>query len=177
MTSKRLISATLLSGLFMSPSAVATDPDYPRIPREAMPDRMPMYDMPPRGMSMPRFNQPPPTSFSDFPTAAELASMMPSEPVTEEQIKQRFSARKEKLKKMLDQDRKAAVEYAQDFSRYQKQQSDNLVKLMARAEKRRTAIFKRLEEQEKRVLEQFRQRNQAPEEEPEKAEPSSQSSQ
>lgn len=177
MTRKRLISATLLSGLFISLSAVATDPDYPRIPRGAMPDRMPMYDMPPRGMSMPRFNQPPPASFSDFPTAAELDRMMPAEPVTEEQIKKRFSARKENLKKMLDQDRKAAVKYAQDFSRYQKQQSDNLVKLMARAEKRRTAIFKRLEEQEKRVLEQFRQQNQAPPKDPVKVEPSSPSAQ
>ena len=156
MTRQYLIPTTLVTGLLFSISVSATDPDYPRIPRAKMPDYMPMYDMPYPDRGMQRFEPPPFAAFSDFPTVEELSRMVPSEPLTEDRIKKRFADRKAKLKKLLDQDRQAAVKYAQDFSKYQKQQSDNLVKLMARAEKRRTAILKNLEAQEQRILEQFR---------------------
>ena len=160
MTRERSITAILVTGLFLSLSTYAQDPDYPRGSNRMMPERMPMLDMPYPAMDVPPYIPPPPGAFTDFPTAAELSRMVPREPITEDRIKKRFADRKEKLKKLLDQDRKAAVKYAQDFSKYQKQQADNLVKLMAKAEQRRTAIFKRLEAQEKRVLEQFRQQQQ-----------------
>jgi len=106
---------------------------------------------------------PAPKPFTEFPTADELARMAPPEPMTEEKIKQRFAKEKAFLTKALDKDRQAAVKYAQDFSRYQKHQSDSLVKLMSRAEKRREQMLKRLEDREQQVLEHFRKRNSAPE--------------
>ena len=157
MITQRLILTLIVSAAWLPGTVLADSFDYPPPMWDSMSENMPMHDMryPPRNR---RFLPPPPgPDFSDFPTVEELARMTPPEPVTEETIKSRFSQRKEQLKKFMEQDRKAAVKYAQDFSKYQKQQADNLVKLMAMAEKRRTAILKQLEEQEQIVLERFRQ--------------------
>lgn len=123
--------------------------------------QMAPYSQQPGAIKQPHMMPPPaeaPMKFADFPSAEELARMTPPKPMTEEKIKQRFAQRKTMLNKVLEKDRKAAEKYAQEFSRYQKHQSDSLAQLMARAEKRREQMLQRLDEQEQRVLENFRKR-------------------
>ena len=123
--------------------------------------QMAPYSQQPGAIKQPHMTPPPveaPMKFADFPSAEELARMTPPKPMTEEKIKQRFAQRKTMLNKVLEKDRKAAEKYAQEFSRYQKHQSDSLAQLMARAEKRREQMLQRLDEQEQRVLENFRKR-------------------
>lgn len=100
-------------------------------------------------------------SMYQFPSPQELARMAPPEPMTEKRIQERFAKQRAQMTEALDRDREAATRYAQDFSRYQKQQSDALAELMARAETRREAMLKRLDEREQQVLERFRQHQQA----------------
>ncbi len=100
--------------------------------------------------------------FPDFPTLEQLKRMVPPEPLTIEKIKQRFTEKREKLKKMIEQDRKRAEQYARDFDRYQKYQALQLAKIMAQAEQQRERMLDRLAEREQQVLKSFKQKDQVP---------------
>jgi len=102
----------------------------------------------------PDFNAP---AFANFPTPEEMARMTPPEPMTEERIRQRYAKIKENIQKSNEQDRKEAEKYAQDFSKYQKYQAEQLRKIMAQAEQQRSNMLTKIAQQEQRALERFRQ--------------------
>ena len=163
MTKTSLLLAALASGLIAGAPAQA-QPPYPGADdMHARPDSRGAM-MPPR---MPRMAPPsrmPPAH--QFPSPDELARMVPPEPLTEEQIRERFASQRAQLKEMIERDREAATRYAQDFAKYQKQQSDMLARMMSRAEKKREAMLKALDSSEQMVLERFRQYQQAEESNP-----------
>ncbi len=99
--------------------------------------------------------------FIEFPTSEELSMMTPPEPITEEMIKKRFAKQKARVEKAVAFDRKQAEKYAKDFARYQKYQADQLAKIMAKAEKQRQKMIDRVDEQEKRALENFKKRTES----------------
>ena len=152
MMKTNLVLASMLSGLLLSTAVQAGEPPYP-MANSRMADRMAYPDRSPPPLK-PRKRR----LSNDFPTQQELARLVPPEPVTEASIKERFAKRKAKMTEMLDRDRQAAEKYAQDFARYQKEQANRLVELMSRAEKRREGILKRLDQQEQRALQYFRER-------------------
>lgn len=148
MINHRMITSVIAATCVLSGTAFAQQTPHMSHHEQMMRSHhMPM----PMGMGMDA-----PMTFKDFPTADELARMTPPDPMTEEKIKQRFAKRKSVMNKVLEKDRKAAEKYAQEFSRFQKHQSDSLAQLMARAEKRREQMLQRLDEQEQQVLENFR---------------------
>lgn len=153
-----MLSATISAVLFLSSTASAQAPQMPKQDYYSAPSMGgPMKH---HGMKPPRFTPPPPPpkmKMPNFPSAAELARMAPPEPMTEEKIKARFAKRKAALNEVMDRDRKAAEKYAQDFARLQKYQADRLAEIMSKAEKQREARLKRLDEQEQKMLERFRQ--------------------
>ena len=77
--------------------------------------------------------------------------------LSEDKIKERFAAERERLQKTLENDRKAAEDYAKDFDRMQKFQAEQLAKMMAEAEKRREAMMNMLNEREQAMLARFKQ--------------------
>ena len=156
MTRRLLITTTFISGLLIANAGMAGDSPYPYGKASRMAESKPMQGrMPPPPMRSPR-QQP---GMMEFPTPQELSRMLPPDPITEADIQERFAKRREHINEMLERDRQAATRYAQDYARYQKAQSDRLAEMMARAEERRKSVLKRLEEQEQRALEYFRQRN------------------
>jgi hypothetical protein len=156
-----LISASALAVLTVSGVLHAQQPSPAFEPHPMMP--MMHGENMPHPMYHPEFDRPDmsPRMMPGFPSPEELARMAPPEPMTEEKIKQRFEKHKAALQESLDRDRKAAEKYAQDFARFQKYQADRLAEIMADAEKRREAMMQRLEQQEQRVLEDFRSQQQA----------------
>ena len=152
MKTTAMLLPAMAAGLFVLSSAQAQPPRTQGADM-AMGDQS--MEMPIQRMRPPRPPAPP-----RFPSPRELARMVPPEPISEEVIRERFAKRREQLVEMLTEDRQAAERYAQDFARYQKQQADSLSKIMARAEERRKAILKHLEEREAQVLERFRQNRQ-----------------
>ncbi len=149
--SAAIASALLVSGSIQAQSGQNTAAQEGKpLPQQAMQHPYFAPPMPPKRIPMPK-----------FPTAQELEKMAPPEPLTEEKIKERFAKRKARINETLERDRKAAEKYAQDYARLQKHQADSLAELMARAEKRREAILKRIDEMEQRVLQRFQEKNAA----------------
>lgn len=133
-----LISAAISAIFIMNSSALAQDPPFPLKQGNTQPGQAP---------------------YPNFPTPEQLANMAPAEPMTEEKIKARFTQRKAHMTAALERDRKSAEQYARNFARMQKHQADKLADIMANAEKRREKILKSINEQQQRVLENFRNRN------------------
>lgn len=101
-------------------------------------------------------------NYPGFPSPEQLARMTPPDSkMTEEKIRQHFAKRKEQMTESMERDRKDAENYARDFARMQKFQSDRLAKIMANAEKQREEMLKRLDAQEKHMLENFNKQQEA----------------
>jgi predicted acylesterase/phospholipase RssA len=165
MNKKRFVPAALAAMLGISAPLHAQQAPYggqrpmPRMMDNGMP-------YPPPAPMKRQFTPPampePPVAISDappmmprFPTPEELQQMMPPEPLTEEQIRQRFEERKQFITEMMERDRKAAERYAQDFARYQKYQSEQLAEIMKRAEAHRKAVLERLDRELEQALKRF----------------------
>jgi len=76
-------------------------------------------------------------------------------PMTEDVLKKRFDIQLKITKQQMAFDKRQADAYAANFARYQKQQADDLHKMMAQAEKQRQFTIKRLESQQQYFLTQF----------------------
>jgi hypothetical protein len=147
-----LIPVTLVAVATWGSNAIA-QPMYPDNPdMRPMPPKMMKHPMPHPRFAPPRMERPP---MPEFPSAEQLARMAPPEPITAEQIKERFAKRRAAMEKSMDRDRKAAEKYAKDFARLQKYRADRLAEIMAQAEERRQEVLKRLDEQEQAVLQRF----------------------
>jgi hypothetical protein len=147
-----LIPAAFVAIAALGSSAIA-QPIYPDNPdMRPMPPKMMKHPMPYPRFAPPRMERPP---MPEFPSAEQLARMAPPEPITVEQIKERFAKRRAAMEKSMDRDRKAAEKYAKDFARLQKYRADRLAEIMAQAEQRRQEVLKRLDEQEQAVLQRF----------------------
>ena len=158
MIKSSLLTAAVTAALFTTGSALAQAPQGQQMAPPPMGGPME------REMQRPRFTPPPPPQklpMPEFPTPDELAEMAPPEPMTEEKIKERFTKRKAKIEEAMDRDRKAAEKYAKDYARLQQHQADSLADIMARAEKRRQAILKRIDDMEQMVLERFHKKKAA----------------
>ncbi len=122
-------------------------PPPPPMKRRFAPPAMPE---PPVGID----NAPP--MMPRFPTPEELQQLVPPEPLTEEQIRKRFEERKQFISEMMERDRKAAEQYAKDFARYQKYQSEQLAEIMKRAEAHRQAVLERIDRELEQALKRFK---------------------
>lgn len=145
MSTKTLASLAVLITVTLNQPVMAQSSNPQGDP--ATPERT--QAMPPQG----HYPAPPP-----LPSPRELARMVPPQPMTEDTIKAHFAKQREHIIAANERARKAAQKYAEDFARYQKMQSDRLVDLMARAEKRREDVLKRLQHSEQRALDSFRAR-------------------
>ncbi len=176
MNKKRFVPAALATLVGLSAPLHAQQGPYggqrpmPRMMDNGMPFPPPAPAK--RQFAPPAMPEPPvaidnaPPTMSRFPTPEELQRMMPPEPLTEEQIRQRFEERKKFITEMMERDRKAAEKYAQDFARYQKYQSEQLAEIMKRAEAHRKAVLERLDRELEQALQRFRERQQGQVENP-----------
>lgn len=163
MNKSSLFTTSITAMLFACGSALAQAPHASKN-QQAMP--YPPGPMSQRDMQRPPRFTPPPRpkreSMPAFPSAEQLARMAPPEPMTEEKIKERFAQRRAAVSEAMDEDRKAAEQYAEDFERLQKYRADQLTRMMDKAEERRQAMLKRIDDMEQKALERFREAN-APE--------------
>jgi len=89
----------------------------------------------------------------NFPSATEMRMMSP---MTEKKINERFAIQKANLQKIIDNDKKAAAKYAEDFAKYQKSQADQLKKMMTDADKQRAKTMENLELQHQMALQHLK---------------------
>ena len=170
MNKKRFVPTAVAALVGLSLPAQAQQPQAPYGPG----GQPPMPRMMDNGMPFPapakrRFAPPampePPVAIDNappmtlrFPTPEELQQLVPPEPLTEEQIRKRFEERKKFIQNMMERDRKAAEQYARDFARYQKYQSEQLAEIMKRAEQHRKAVLERIDREMEQALKRFQQR-------------------
>lgn len=76
-------------------------------------------------------------------------------PMTEEVLKKRLERQLAMTQRRMAFDKKQADVYAINFEKYQKAQADALKQMMAQAEKQRQTMVKRLEMQQKHMLDSF----------------------
>ena len=79
--------------------------------------------------------------------------------MSEKTIQEFYAKRRADLQERIEEDREAANEYAMEFEKLQKHESESLKRMMERAEQRYQAMLQRLDEKEKRALERFKQLN------------------
>lgn len=159
---KSTLIATATSAVFIITSpAFAQAPQNPGpMHKQQMHQQMHQQGNMPRPMMQgwvrPNMTAPGGQHYPGYPTPEQLARMAPPEStMTQESIKKHFAKRKAMMTESVERDRKDAEKYAQDFARMQKFQADRLAKMMANAEKQREAMLKRIDAQEKHMLEKF----------------------
>ena len=77
--------------------------------------------------------------------------------MSEQTIQEFYAQRRADMKERIEEDRQAANKYAEEFEKLQQYESESLKRMMERAEKRYQAMLTRIDEQEKRALDRFKQ--------------------